>query len=49
MNLECLEVSDNEIPVSDISDSFTHHSVSNKGIYEYCNESIIFIPHVYSN
>ena len=32
-NLECLEVSDNEIPVSDISDSFTHHSISKGGIY----------------
>ena len=32
MNLECLEVSDNEIPVSDISDSFTHHSISKRGI-----------------
>ena len=39
MNLECLEVSDSELPVSDI---FAHHSVSG-GIYEYCNESIIII------
>ena len=43
MNLECLEVSDNEIPVSDISDSFAHHSISKGGIYEYCIESIIII------
>ena len=43
MNLECLEVSDNEIPVSDISDSSTHHSISKGGIYEYFNESIIII------
>ena len=34
MNLECLEVSDSEIPVSDISDSFRCHSISKGGIYE---------------
>ena len=39
MNLEYLEVSDSELPVSHI---FTYHSVSG-GIYEYCNESIIII------
>ena len=45
MILECLEVIDNEIPVSDISDSFTHNSISKggTGIYEYCNEIIIII------
>ena len=36
-------MSDNEIPVSDISDIFTHHSISKGGIYEYFNESIIII------